>query len=345
MIRETSFNYSLHYLRGIAILAIMFSHVWLFAGNTKSFQHKIYFALVQALFDGSTIYFIFISGFLLHHLKERFNTLKFYLSKLKYIISPYVFLSICILFLLSFFGKNQDSVDVFLSNIPNHLIKGTATGPYWYIPFIIPIFLIAPLLLNISEKQYGKAMPLLFLIPLLGTRSGVTITWYMYLYFFPIYLIGIYTSMNFNKVLAISKKYSNVILLAFISLCLVTFTLFLFEKKISFSIFSLTHSIAYLKSLFAIMLGINFCNRIKNKNIKSLNLLANYSFALYFVHDFINYRVFFISHKICDYFNFSSSIRIVWGFAWGVVVILTSLFVCIVAKRIIGKNSRFFIGV
>lgn len=254
-------------------------------------------------------------------------------------------MSVAILMATSFFGQYQESFSSFLSSLPASLIKGTASGPYWYIPFIVPIFLLGPLLIKLKSKHLKKCLPLLLILPLLGTRSGITVTPETYLYFFPIYLLGVYTSMHYKTVVKISQKYFKLILFCVLVLCSAIFVMCFSEQDFTYSIFSLKDGLVYLKCLLAAMIFIHICENIAKKKLRTLNTLANYSFALYFLHYFINYRIIFISYRISNYFLFDESIKILWGLIWAFVVILVTLATCIIAKKIFGKYSRPFIGV
>ncbi|TDT44758.1 peptidoglycan/LPS O-acetylase OafA/YrhL [Maribacter spongiicola] len=344
MIRNNKFFYSVHYFRGIAILAIMLTHVWLLPNSKQDYYYDIFYSLREALFDGSTIYFVLISGFLLNYLKDKFEIKRFYKSKIKNVISPYVFISICILIATSFFGTVKESFHSFLYQLPEHLINGTASGPFWYIPFIIPFFLAGPLIIKITQAQLHKLLPLLLFLPILGTRTGVTVTLQMYLYFFPIYLLGIYSSMNYETVITFVRHYITPLVIGFVFLSITIFHIVLYDVDLTYCIFSLKDGLVYLKCLLAAMLLIRLCDFLAAKNINTLDSLARYSFAFYFLHDFINYRLLFISIKVIDYFNLEGYAQIIWGLIWGFVVILITAAIILVAKIILGKYSRVLIG-
>lgn len=325
----------------------MLSHVWILPNSTDGYYYNIFFSFREALFDGSTIYFVLISGFLLNYLKHKFEIKKFYVSKIKNVISPYIFISICILIVTSFFGTVKDSFDSFLTQLPRHLINGTTSTPYWYIPFIIPIFLAAPLILKITQAQLHKLLPILLFLPVLGTRTGVTVTLQMYLYFFPIYLLGVYSSMNYDTVIIFVKRYFTSIVIGFVCLNIITFYVVyvvLNGVNLTYFIFSFKDGLVYLKCLLAAMILIRICDFLATKNITTLDILARYSFAFYFLHDFINYRILFISIKVIDYLNLEGYGKIIWSLVWGFLVVLATAAIIVLAKKIFGKYSRQFIG-
>jgi hypothetical protein len=203
---------------------------------------------------------------------------------------------------------------------------------------------LGPLIIKVEKKQLHKWLPLLLLLPLLGTRTGVTVTLETYLYFFPIYLLGVYASMNYNMIISTSERYFKALIIVVFVLISIIFMMVWHETDLTYSILSLKDGIVYLKCIMVGLVILNICHRIATKNVSSLNTLANYSFALYFLHDFINYRVVFISIKISDYFDFNGPSKMIWGLVWGFVVILITLLICVLAKKVFGKYSRSFIG-
>src|SRR5690606_5585731 len=83
-------NY-IHYLRGLAILLIVGIHCRI----SFPWEHKIEARIFESLLDNSTIIFIFISGFLFQHLfVNNFNFRKYLVKKLKFVILPYLLVSI-----------------------------------------------------------------------------------------------------------------------------------------------------------------------------------------------------------------------------------------------------------
>ena len=203
VLAKNQFLWSFHYFRAFAILNIILVHTWYLPPKSSySFGTNFVNATRDLLFHGSTIYFLFISGFLFHYLSSRFNLHRYYLGKIKNVVIPYVFISVFLIFAEDFIGSKANIPFVkYLSIIPVKLINGTASFQFWYIPFIIIVFLLSPIFLAIDKKNYNKYFPFLFLLPILGTRTQVYITIWQFIYFLPVYMIGIYTSMNFEFVM------------------------------------------------------------------------------------------------------------------------------------------------
>ena len=78
-------------LRAVAIFFIVALHTVLaFSWDNTLKQREI----VYILFGNGTAIFMFISGYLFQHLSFKFDTKRYYLSKLKYVLLPYFVISL-----------------------------------------------------------------------------------------------------------------------------------------------------------------------------------------------------------------------------------------------------------
>ena len=149
----------IHYFRGFAILNIVFIHTWyspaLYVGSNSNAVIDVTRAVT---FHSSTIYFLFISGFLFFYLSTNFNLVKYYKNKLLNVISPYIFLTIAILIFENYNSIIQYELDLirFSKKLVWTLIRGNVKIQYWYIPFISLVFVVSPLFLKIPKKVFKK---------------------------------------------------------------------------------------------------------------------------------------------------------------------------------------------
>lgn len=88
---NSKFLKSIHYLRGITIIAVVAGHcVWLAAWNPHSFLGSVIFNLIP----GGTYIFVFVAGFLFHYTeRDRFCFYDYLKRKVSNVISPYLVLS------------------------------------------------------------------------------------------------------------------------------------------------------------------------------------------------------------------------------------------------------------
>jgi len=330
---------NMHYLRGVAILCIMVVHLWipsLHIANSDTIYIEIINGIRETLFHDSTIFFIFISGFLLEYLSSRFSSFTYYIAKFKNIVVPYVFLTILIL-LLKYFVKGEPFT---LLYVIDNILMGKAQSHYWYIPFICIVFLLSPFLLKFFKSISLVVVVVILFLPLLGTRTGIDISLGQYLYFLPIYSLGIICSSHYEKVIvALENKSKWLLVLMGISTVLII-SAKTFEWKLG--IVDLYESFHYIQKLSILFLLINFFKKYESLNIIILDLLAKYSFALYFTHNLINSL---IAQKFYNSFDNSSILLLPFSILYVLFIITVSLVLCIIAKRVLGSKSRFIIGV
>ncbi|MGB3774762.1 MAG: acyltransferase family protein, partial [Leeuwenhoekiella sp.] len=160
----------IHYFRGFAIVNIVMIHLlYPYLENQVRLFEKPRL-ITELIFADSTIYFVFIAGFLFSYLAYKINIKSYYIVKFKNVILPYIIIT----FLVTGLKNWRELVDLdivtFLKTFINHVFLGTALTPFWYIPFVAVVFLISPFFLMISDKTFRKITLFAMFLPLLGTR-------------------------------------------------------------------------------------------------------------------------------------------------------------------------------
>src|SRR5690606_16251364 len=130
--------------------------------------------------DNGTIIFVFISGFLFEHLfANNFNFKHYFDKKLKYVVGPYLLVSILPIIDKLYFEQNlrwlpEVLVDQsVLAKSFYMLITGKHFGPYWFIPMIVIFYLISPLLVWVNKpKFYIYVFPVIFTLGLFTYKFG-----------------------------------------------------------------------------------------------------------------------------------------------------------------------------
>jgi surface polysaccharide O-acyltransferase-like enzyme len=333
---------NMNYLRGFAILNIIIIHIWtipILYVEDGSIYPKIINVTKEILFHDSSIYFIFISGFFLKYLSFS-SPLQYYKIKLKTILLPYIFLSSTLFFLRLFIDGIEFPLTVFF----RYIFMGEAQVQYWYIPFIATIFLISPVLLKIPNKTLLLMLPILLILPLIGTRTGTIISLGQYVYFLPIYILGILCAANYERFMALIERRLLLLISAIITSTFLIIIVMLFEPKFLFV--NLYESFHYLQKISILLFFIVFFKRIEHIDINILNVFAKYSFALFFVHFFINSLLDeLIMDKYYELFSTSTFLIIPISILYTLISIFLSLLFCIVIKKLLGYNSRYIIGV
>jgi hypothetical protein len=338
---SVSYLWSFHYFRAFAILNIVILHLWVLPSNGSILVHH-QIVIKELLFHSSTLYFIFISGFLVMHLKERITTKGYFISKLKNVILPYILISFGLIFVYGFFGSKTETLDYnFIKKSFLDILYGKVNFHFWYIPFISLVFLMTPFIIRLDKKILLFIAPLILLLPLLGTRSGTEITLGQYLYFFPIYITGMIVRLKLEKVQEFVKHYFFIILAGFITTFLVLFFL-LKNYDFNNSYPSYYEGLYYLNRLLVIFIYIKISNSITSNRYPIIGKIADYSFALYFIHGAIGIflQPFF--------FSFLDGLDEVFWIPVSLILTLCIILLCIciikITKLMLGKNSKFLIG-
>lgn len=139
--KKASFDCGMHYMCAFAIVCIMLMHV----------QSKLgYHAFTQAFFSSSTVYFLFISGYLCQYfgIEKADSGPDLLQKKILNVILPYVVCSLVTAFFVWATGSERGGIirpqEVHFFGILKMLIAGKAQVPYWYIPFVTGLFAISP---------------------------------------------------------------------------------------------------------------------------------------------------------------------------------------------------------
>jgi hypothetical protein len=304
------------------------------------------FNLIDSIVNQSSIWFFFIAGYLFQHLSGKFNTGSYYKAKVKNVIIPYLIISIpALIASLTFVDQGMptgfDDLSA-LARVVLFLISGQHLAPFWFVPTIALLYLLAPLLIKLDNLKWPY-MSLVILIPLslyLG-RDGVLIQLNLngyfsavskVIYLFPAYYFGMFCSHYSDQVNTFTKRFHIPLIIIAIAAYYVTIAghypliSFIFAFKLITALlllYWLTH-IAFPKKLY-------------------IDQTAELSFGIFFVHGY-----FLAAAKIAlEYFGISSgtvaaSLPAYIGFT--VFVTVLSIVSLLTVKRITGTRSRLIVG-
>lgn len=333
------FLWSLHYFRAFAIINIVILHLWRFPSlNETIFNNTSNFR--EVIFHNSTHYFIFISGFLFYYLKDYFRIRRYYLNKFKIVLLPYAITSTIVFllfYLLNYLGFYNYAI--LEENIVALFMFGKVTPQLWYIPFVLLIFIISPLLLKIKTKYFNQFSPILFVLPILGTRTGTDITIGQYMYFFPVYVMGMYVAANHYKILLLLKKYN----LFAISISFLSTIALVYLYYISYPKTNILESVSYIQKISIIAIILPILEGIKPKKESIADKIAKTSFAIYFIH--------YVLGRLQQPYLFSFLENYVLEGLWGLVsfmfpflIIIECLLIIYLIKLSLRKYSKYVIG-
>ncbi len=352
---KTSFNQPLHLFRGLAIIAIVGAHAWSFmifwTGSLDSIGLKVLFSITEMLFHGSTLYFALISGMLFSMVLAKRSWKQFYKKKLLHVILPYIAVS---LFYFSFYGGWQSEMpqnEFFIS-----LLLGKASIHLWYIPVLMVLYLLTPLLWQlVSNPQYKWLTLTVILIPLVISRSPFPdfIKLQTFFYFAGAYTTGLFFGCHFKRILDLINLHikSLLLLLVVLSAAIVASYFFDFYDTGWFSVRQL---LIYLQKLiitgvvlFGLYLTTDKPESAKTpKQISFLSLvtvLGDMAFSVYFLHVFFMGWIIYVAQNwlITDRNTFEIGL---YGLASLVGSILASVLLTLIFQKLFSNSSRKLIG-
>lgn len=284
------------YFRTFAIIIIVAGHCYGLALFARDDPASIF---AGNLITGGTTFFVFISGYLFHHVfYPRFNYRSFLEGKARNLLVPYILLSTVALFVkLGSYPDQQivrhslelgllDWVRIWLSI----LARGSAAVGYWYIPFIVLTFLISPLhvaFVQLSAKsQFGiLALSLLVAVIVQKPIDG-TFPLQSVLTFSPAYLLGIFLSVHRDRALAILRRLDVFVFVAGFGMAALQ-TAIGHSGNYHSTFFTYNGiDLMLLQKLLLSLAFFSFFERLASRGAvpRLVNLIAQASFAVYFLH-------------------------------------------------------------
>lgn len=171
-------------LRAIAILGVVLGHCPTLAfGAPENMGRLASFAV--ALVDGWTALFVFVSGFLFHHVSlSHFTYPEFITGKVRRLLIPYAVCTFVLLLVeqgqrLVEIGIQQQGLawtaNAFAALFATTLLSGQVGASMWYIPFVMMIFILAPAFVRFAKAPRTLQIILLiaaFLVGMTVNRSS-----------------------------------------------------------------------------------------------------------------------------------------------------------------------------
>ncbi|SFJ89795.1 acyltransferase family protein [Methylophaga sulfidovorans] len=343
------------YFRAIAILSIVAGHCISYKSIT-SFDERVIANLIQ----GGSPLFVFISGFFFHHIFYRqFQYSQFMLKKVKNVLLPYVFLSLlALIYYLSSGISLPDAKELGITSLANwqdylsmiglYLWTGRTSFAYWYIPFIMLIFLMSPLFISYI-RQGVRIRLLIFIIALVLAMivhrpAGNLSPWHAVMYFLPMYLLGILVSMHREPVQRYLHNKAFILGVTVVFLAILQALIYLgfgnLHKLHPFTFDGL--DILILQKIVLCFFFLSLLEKLSEHypQIPLLRLLADASFAIYFIHPWV--LIALVEYKwLPNVENMSGLHQFIITFP---LTILISMTLAYVIKRCAGQYSRSLTG-
>lgn len=349
---------SINNFRALAIIFIVAGHCLFFFDNILIIRTNsiVVNSFANLILGGSTL-FVFISGFLFHHVYyKKFDFLKYMLKKIKFVLVPFILLTtipIIFLILKCVFLSTNDSFEQKLScvyNIP--FLKYYLTGThffigYWYIPFIMIIFSLSPFyiqFIKLKLKTQILITLILFISSILIHRGSEDQNFFLFqnaFFYLSIYLIGILSSEKKEVIHSAFKGKEFYLLSLVFILALIQANsgkLGTYNKEpFTFGGIDLMTIQKTILSFFFII----WLNRFENYKSKILNIIATNSFGIYFTHGIVIWVFEMIKIKLGLSFSINQYLLYCLYF---ITIFSLSLSLTLMVKKMSPKYSRFIIG-
>ncbi|MCK8043538.1 acyltransferase [Shewanella sp. 1CM18E] len=344
-----AFLNSINHFRGIAIIFIVMAHCYRPAGwEIETFADKAWFNLMM----NGTVFFVFISGFLFHHVfYHRWDYKKYMKNKTKFVFLPYLLLSLpWIVWHLTvgtdpMMHKEMADISGPAAAASWYVITGRTLTAYWYIPMGMMLFALSPWVMHLIKKQQVLyyAIPLLLIAIMVHRPISNLNAIQSLVYFLPVYLLGVWGSAHRDKLFPFIDKYWLAMLLTGIALALIQ-AQFFGAGTLNKAPFEMTVPDLMLPQKILLTLVIlAILNKFEHISIAPLQKLAEVSFAIYFIHPWIT-TPWWMIYDSPDLFGLANNGNIFTTLLVTLVVVAISYLIAIMIKKLLSKRSRYLIG-
>jgi hypothetical protein len=336
--KKETFDWGMHYMRGFAIFCIMFLHFPIYLGHPK---------IPRSFFGASTVFFLFISGYLCQYLalKKPVVDRDYYTKKLQNVICPYAIWTVLTVLLVAATGNLRAGIVPpganSLRDLFDLLLLGNAQNPYWYIPFVTVLFAVSPALTRAPLRRVVWLTVIAFgfsiVFPSRETPHlayNLRIVFAKYTYFSCYYFLGFVYARLKDKIDPYLKSYAiPALFLAFVLGIEKMHPGFFHIPVLKLEVFK-----SLQKGLFLVPVLIA-ADWLKHRKIRILDMFAELSFTLFFIHfffiqDFINLKAA-MSGRLPEWILFPSLL---------VMFYAQCLVLSAILKKALGRWSRPFIG-
>ncbi|MEK7990136.1 MAG: acyltransferase [Thiotrichaceae bacterium] len=324
--------------RGLAIIFIVAIHA--LSGTVLIWNHndEIY-QILYIFLTNSSSYFVFLAGFLFQHLSHKFNLQKYAITKLQYIVLPYILVSIPAileeLFISTdgYFHAYPLYQQVFL-----YYITGMHMAHFWFVPMIILFYICAPALVWLDRNaRIYWFLPVIVFISMTVPREIMPLhnPLQSFIHFSSIYLFGMYLSHYKQEIVPYLARY-------WIGLFIIFMSLFLGEVYLRTQLhwFAYADGIQVLKFTAGAALITALFYQFDGVFKKSFNFLAEPSFGIYFIHNYFIVLCEIIVRKLSWHIEGN-----ILTFTLLVITLTTMSYAFLwITKSIFGRHSRMLVG-
>jgi surface polysaccharide O-acyltransferase-like enzyme len=339
-----------HNFRAIAIVVIVAGHAVVTAAWPQDSRVE---DLLLDLLDNGTVLFVFVAGFLFHHLAGRYRYRDYLTKKATNVLVPYLLIMAPVAaytVLLADPGPVEPAlvgVHPLLQALLIVLRGGpTFNYPLWFIPMITLFYLAAPLLIQFLRHP-RLYLVLVVAVPfsMLAHRPPELDTFSIALYFLPAYLAGMWASQYRSRLEPVLDRWWSGLLAAFVLAVLVQF------------VFARWHGNYYGSALFSQEYGpvdwlfaqklllcfalLAVLRRVDAVLGDRLRLLGDVSFTIFFLHGGVLFAAQAVHSRVV---GTGIPGNLLTFAVLTVAAVLLPLAVAVAVQRAAGRRSRYLIG-
>jgi uncharacterized membrane protein len=342
---STFLNY-IHNFRGLAILFIVAGHV-IWSLHWKNDQPD---KMAIILITNGTIFFVFIAGFLFQFLSQKYEYKKYLSKKIKYVIVPYLIVSIPAL-IWAFSKPSLPVPEWFKEDFSGWpiwgqvimcLLTGAHLKPFWFIPMIAIFYIISPVLIWLDRNpRFYWLLPLLVMVTLIIPKPNFNNdTFQSFIHFFSIYVAGMFCSHFRERFFLLMERRYIFLIFAFIVLTALEYFWMLPPVNNVNSVNSVSKLILSVLLIYFFWLNEPRLPKILDR---WMGLLAEFGFGIYFLHEYFILGYCSAEKKLglISLLGQANPLAFTMSFALSVG---GSVIVIVIVKKIFGKNSRWIIG-
>lgn len=349
--RKPGFLPNVHSFRAIAIFAVVATHALYDLEWTAT--NRMWAKVCVSVVQNGTVAFVFVAGFLFQHLLGRFRYSTYLSTKVRFVILPYVLVSLPYVLLQKtrHFGIFADGVKRShgdLAHLAVQYLSGSQMPiPLWFIPMIAVYYLLAPVFVAIDRhpRWYWSLPPLLLLASFAHRPQHQTQLNQSLLYFLPVYLSGMFVSHFWERIAAWARRLRWPLLA--VALACIAFEVAYRDRTgaiESATMFSTERGVFDVNLYAKLILSVVCLEALRGAPAWLHRVLASpaeMSFGIFFLH----YYFVFFAHDL----------RVAIGSApWAgglvnlllytTVLVILSMAVVWVVRRVTGERSRYLVG-
>lgn len=339
-----------HSFRALAIVIIVAGHaVFTLVWSEDSRVHDF----LLDLLDGGTVLFVFVAGFLFHHLAGRFAYRDYLSKKATNVLLPYLIVSTPAVVITVMFTDLPGRFPELAGTSEGYqaawlLIKGGATFnyPLWFVPMIALFYLAAPVFIQfIRHPRLYLVLAGLVPYSMLAHRSSELDTLTIAAYFLPAYLLGMWTSQYRERIEVVLDRYWAALGTAFLGAVAAMFLLSGHHGNYYGAFpFSQEHGPIdwmFPQKLLLCFVLLALTRRLDGMLGDRLRFLGDASFTIFFVHGYALVGFAVVWNRLTGAPP-AGSLAAALALTAGVV--LATLAGTAIVKRLVGRPSRYLIG-